>query len=215
MAVRQIRKTGTREAVLDAALEVFTEKGYGAAGIEDIRTRSGASVGSIYHHFAGKEQIAAALYARGLEDYRDGLLAALSRSRGAEAGIRAIVRHHLRWVASEPALAGFLMNRRETEVVAASEERVHALNRETFGRIAEWQAEQVRSGALNELPLDLLLAIALGPAQEFARHQLAGRATSSRARAERTLGEAAWAALSTQSSPVPSAAARRSSGAAR
>ena len=215
MAGRQIRKTGTREAVLDAALEVFTEKGYAAAGIEDIRTRSGASVGSIYHHFAGKEQIAAALYARGLEDYRDGLLAALARSRGAETGIRAIVRHHLRWVASEPALAGFLMNRRETEVVAASEERVHALNRETFGRIAEWQAEQVRSGALNDA--------AVGPAAgDRARagagvrpHQLAGRATSSRARAERTLGEAAWAALSTQSSPVPSAAARRSSGAAR
>ena len=210
-----MRGTGTREAVLDAALEVFTEKGYAAAGIEDIRARSGASVGSIYHHFGAKEQIAAALYARGLEDYRDGLLAALARSRGAETGIRAIVRHHLRWVASEPALAGFLMNRRETEVVAASEERVHELNRETFARIAEWQAEQVSSGALTELPLDLLLAIALGPAQEFARHQLAGRATSSLARAERTLGAAAWAALGTQPRPVPSAAARRSSGAAR
>jgi len=38
----------------------------------DIRVRARASIGSIYHHFRSKEQLAAALYVEGLRDYQEG-----------------------------------------------------------------------------------------------------------------------------------------------
>ena len=48
------RGTSTRSALLAAAREVFTLVGYAQAGVSDIVTLAGASVGSLYHHFSGK-----------------------------------------------------------------------------------------------------------------------------------------------------------------
>jgi AcrR family transcriptional regulator len=43
----------TREAILTAAAELMRQKGYGAVGMKDIVTASGAPIGSLYHHFRG------------------------------------------------------------------------------------------------------------------------------------------------------------------
>jgi AcrR family transcriptional regulator len=49
----------TREAILTAAAELMRHKGYGAVGMKEIATASGAPIGSLYHHFqGGKAQIA-------------------------------------------------------------------------------------------------------------------------------------------------------------
>src|SRR6188472_2818973 len=46
-----------RERIIRAAVEVFAEKGYHRATIADVVRRSGLSVGAIYTHFTGKEQL--------------------------------------------------------------------------------------------------------------------------------------------------------------
>lgn len=45
----------TRELLLRAGLEVLTEKGFSAAGIEEILRRAGVPKGSFYHYFDSKE----------------------------------------------------------------------------------------------------------------------------------------------------------------
>jgi TetR/AcrR family transcriptional regulator, fatty acid metabolism regulator protein len=51
-------KAQTRiEKILDAAVEVFTRKGYKDAGMEDIVTESQTSKGGIYFHFPNKQAI--------------------------------------------------------------------------------------------------------------------------------------------------------------
>lgn len=52
----------TRELILETALELFSERGYFATSVHDIRKKSGLSTGSIYHHFANKEALARSLY---------------------------------------------------------------------------------------------------------------------------------------------------------
>jgi AcrR family transcriptional regulator len=193
-AIAPPRRT-TRDEIAAAALACFNEKGFTATTVDDIRARSGASVGSIYHHFGGKEQIAAAIYVESLADYQSGLLAVLRREAAAEAGIRGMVRHHLRWLAANRELAAFLINRRETEVRAATEEPLRDLNREVFAATAAWYGRHVEAGLVRDLPFDLLYSILLGPAQEYARHWLAGRSKTSIKQAERTLADAAWGAL--------------------
>lgn len=47
------RATRRRE-ILDAALACFVENGLVATTIEEIRLAAGASIGSLYHHFASK-----------------------------------------------------------------------------------------------------------------------------------------------------------------
>jgi AcrR family transcriptional regulator len=46
-----------RQRIIRAAVEVFAEKGYHRATIADVVARSGLSVGAIYTHFTGKEQL--------------------------------------------------------------------------------------------------------------------------------------------------------------
>ncbi len=184
-----------QEAILSAALDCFSEQGFAATTVEEIRKRSGASIGSIYHHFGGKEGLAAELYVEGLRAYQTGLLEALERKPDAEASIRALVRHHLRWVEGNPKLAKFLMGRRETELRLATETRMRELNRDFFPRVKAWMERHVQGEALRPLPADLWEPLLLGPSQEFARLWLAGRTRISLRRAERELSEATWNAV--------------------
>lgn len=66
------REAAVRDRIVRAALEVFAEKGYRGATIADVVRRSGLSVGAIYTHFSGKEELflnsCDHVSARGLEE---------------------------------------------------------------------------------------------------------------------------------------------------
>jgi AcrR family transcriptional regulator len=185
--------TDRKQAILDAALRSFTEKGVAAATVEDVRRLSGASVGSIYHHFGDKEGIAAALYVEALRDYQQGYLEIVRRAPDAERGVRALVRHHLRWVAAHPDLARFLL----AGPPPGAAERLEPLNRELFAATAAWVDAEVGAGRMRRLPRDVLYTVLIGPAQEFCRQWLDGRTKTSMGSAERLLAQAAWDALRT------------------
>jgi AcrR family transcriptional regulator len=53
---------GAREAVIDAARELFVERDYDNVSIEEILKRSGASRGALYHHFPTKLDLFLAVY---------------------------------------------------------------------------------------------------------------------------------------------------------
>ena len=50
-----------RERLLDAALEVFLERGYAGATVRTIAHRAGVTEGLIYHYFSGKRELLLAL----------------------------------------------------------------------------------------------------------------------------------------------------------
>jgi AcrR family transcriptional regulator len=56
------RTAQTQRALLDAARQVFTERGFSQSGIADIVERASSSVGSLYHHFGGKNELFLALW---------------------------------------------------------------------------------------------------------------------------------------------------------
>ncbi len=60
-----------RELIVGVATEVFAERGYDGASIDEIARRSGVSAPVVYDHFASKQD----LYERLLERTRDELLA--------------------------------------------------------------------------------------------------------------------------------------------
>ncbi|MEU3051062.1 MULTISPECIES: ScbR family autoregulator-binding transcription factor [unclassified Streptomyces] len=58
---QQERAIRTRELILEAAGEVFAERGYDGATISDVYTRAGLTKGAFYFHFASKEELAEAI----------------------------------------------------------------------------------------------------------------------------------------------------------
>ena len=61
-------KASTRDKILDAALTLFSEKGYDGVGVDLIAENCGLKGPSIYKHFKGKEEILDVLISN-LEDY--------------------------------------------------------------------------------------------------------------------------------------------------
>lgn len=60
----------TRDRILDAAAELFWERGYAATSPAAIQQKAGVGQGSMYHHFAGKGDLAAASLRRDGEQLR-------------------------------------------------------------------------------------------------------------------------------------------------
>ncbi|MEP0774596.1 MAG: TetR/AcrR family transcriptional regulator [Acidobacteriota bacterium] len=54
---QQLRSQRSREQILNAALALFSQRGFRATSVRDIATTAGVSTGSVYHHFADKEAI--------------------------------------------------------------------------------------------------------------------------------------------------------------
>jgi len=51
------RSERSRRQILDAALSLFSRKGYGANSVREIGDAAGLSIGNVYHQFADKESI--------------------------------------------------------------------------------------------------------------------------------------------------------------
>jgi len=183
--------TNRRQEILDAALRGFAEKGLAGTTVEEVRERSGASVGSIYHHFGDKEGIAAALYVDVLAGYQRGVLAVLAKDGDPRDKVEGLVRHHLRWVARNRDGARFLLSGRPRR--AATE--IGELNRTVFEAMSSWLDEQVSARRVREMPFELFFSLLIGPAQEFCRYWLDGRMRTSMRTAERELAAAASRAL--------------------
>jgi AcrR family transcriptional regulator len=186
---------GRRGDILDAALKVFTEAGYTATGMQDIAYEARASIGSIYHHFKGKAELAAALHVEALADYHRGLLRELQHpEETAEAAVKALVGYHLRWVKRNRDLAAFVYTTREPDAFGNTAELLRHADRRILDAVGQWTARWVDAGELRALPLPVLHALVLGPSQELARHWLTGRVSESPESVEGELADAAWRA---------------------
>jgi AcrR family transcriptional regulator len=56
------RRERTRGALIDAGRALFAERGYAAAGREEIVERAGVTRGAMYHHFNSKEALFLAVF---------------------------------------------------------------------------------------------------------------------------------------------------------
>lgn len=59
----------TRTRLVDTAMRLFMEKGYGSTSVADVLKEAGANSGSLYHFFPGKQDLLLAV----LDRYREGI----------------------------------------------------------------------------------------------------------------------------------------------
>jgi AcrR family transcriptional regulator len=178
-----------RHRLLDAALARFETEPPVAVSLEDIRRDAGVSVGALYHHFGDKGALVDALYLELTHRVQEMFLAELHAHPSPEDAVKAIVRLYLRWVSGNRAAAGLLLGHRPDE------RALRELNRGFFGAVRSWWDTHVHYGALRPLPLELINALWIGPAQEYTRHWLAGHVKRVPRAVAEALADAAWNAL--------------------
>jgi AcrR family transcriptional regulator len=201
VGVRAEASRSRRDQILKAGLELFLKHGVGATTVGEILERSGSSIGSFYHHFGGKADVAAALYLETLDAYKRSFLSEVHKHARARDGTEAAVRWHLRWTAANPDLASYLAHCREPEVTTLSEARAQQINQAFYEELSEWLRPHFEAGEMKKLPADIYFALWMGPAIEFTRLWLMSSERDPRrlTRAESVLANAGWAALRVES----------------
>ncbi len=195
-----MRKLGTRnnktwerqKQIMESTLQCFTELGYNETGMTDICEKANASMGSIYHHFKSKEQLAASVYIEGIRDYQEGFIEALEKNENAREGIFAVIGYHLNWVREHPDWSRFLFQMRHSEFMGEKEDEFNVLNENFFIRTSKWFIKHVKEGAMRRFPKDVYVPILLGPCQEYTRQYINGNTSTELETVIKELSIAAW-----------------------
>lgn len=91
--------------ILDAAAALFAAKGYQAASIRDIVKAVGMLPGSLYYHFANKEELLAAVYGEGVRRISVAVAAAVAKESEPWARLEAGCVAHLESLLAQSAYA--------------------------------------------------------------------------------------------------------------
>ena len=86
--------------ILEAALEVFAERGLSAARLEDIARRAGVSKGTIYLYFPNKEELFREVVRNSVIAYIERAEASLSNQANAEQALRDWMTGYWAWLRS-------------------------------------------------------------------------------------------------------------------
>jgi AcrR family transcriptional regulator len=125
------RRQATRERVLEAAGEVFAERGFHGASVEDICERAGFTRGAFYSNFSSKDDLVLELTRRHAEDLVERIRAAGKRE---QASAEEVLRDVLAAIADDS-------RSKERWVVLTTEFTLHAI-RDAARRA--WAAQQRR-----------------------------------------------------------------------
>ena len=185
-------RSSRKDEILQAALACFTEFGVEATTIEMIRDRSGASIGSLYHHFGNKERIIGALYLAGTAEYAARLGEGFASTDSAEACVHLLVTSYIDWVVANPDWARFILHSRSRVEAGEMGEALREANREHYQRIADALDAYRKDGLFKAMPADCFASVIIGPTHDFARNWLAGRTTSEFLECRELLAQVAW-----------------------
>jgi AcrR family transcriptional regulator len=96
--------TDTRERILRAALEAFSESGFDGATTREIAARAGVPLGLLQYHFGGKPKLWRAAVDRAFVELRSGLDGMLADARPSDERerLRLLIRAHVGFVARNP-----------------------------------------------------------------------------------------------------------------
>lgn len=146
------------EAILDVAVQVFADRGFAAADVQEIADKAGVGKGTIYRHFESKERLFLAAAELGVTKLRAQINAAADAATDPLERIRAAMIAFLAFFDQHPEFVELVI-----------QERAHFRDRQTptfFQRDPESEKEQewdeslrgmMRSGILRQLPTDQIM----------------------------------------------------------
>lgn len=191
-----------RIQILDAALDCFRDRGYQLTTIAQIRTKSGASTGSIYHLFAGKPAIAHALISEAIKqqqlfgerENRGGKNAKI-KENDVKAAIKSLVSGLVADGTKNHGLHQFMDEMR----VLADKDPDLADLKDTFmtgqNDAKKFYRIAANNGIVRDIPWPVAHALMLGPTYDYLRCFDPQTGKKKIAAAKFQLGKAAWRAV--------------------
>jgi AcrR family transcriptional regulator len=207
------RKDGLkrRDALLDAALRCFAERGVLGTGIEEIRRAADASPSSVYHLFDGLPGLTLALLIRTFDRLFAHLAVRVTATTTAKTAVIALVDAHLEWILSHRAEGRFMYQAMSLELAGDARSILQARKAEALAPVVAHLNAFVKQGDLPTWSPIVFDVVLLGPAHEACRRFLGGGALDAKwMRA--TLPPLAWRTV--EPTPPPARRLRTATGTA-
>jgi len=102
-------RPGTADALLDAARDLFAERGYDGASIRAITRSAGANLGAVTYHFGSKEALYHAVIESKIRPLRERLLAASQAGGSALQRLESFVRVAFDYYAADPKIPRLML----------------------------------------------------------------------------------------------------------
>ena len=142
--------TDSAERLIESARELLWERGYVGTSPRAIQQRAGAGQGSMYHHFSGKQELAACALRRNAQQLRGEVEAILEEPGGA---VERIAGYLLR---EREVLRGCRVGRMAQDPDVVADPVLREPVREAFRWLRECAAQVLREGIdSGELPAGL------------------------------------------------------------
>ena len=111
MNKRDLQRQRTRGKILEAALRVFSERGFAAAGTREIAKRAGLNQGLITYHFKSTDVLWREAANKIFSDARKTVLEEVLRNADVDSRTlqRNMVKAYVRFVAKRPELLRFMV----------------------------------------------------------------------------------------------------------
>lgn len=171
MAARPLKSSRSDNrlpAVLDSAARLFAGKGYAASSMRDIAEACDMLPGSLYYHFAAKENLLVAVYEAGVRQLIDAVRAATANEREPWARLEAGCAAHLETMLQRSDYAQVLVRVLPSDVPGA-EARLKALRGEYEREFRELVGALPLPPATDRALLRLMLLGALNWSQTWYR----------------------------------------------
>lgn len=123
-----------REALLNAAIRLFHQRGYHEVSMEDIGAAVGIASASVYNHFAVKSDLLVAALTRAAGTLQLGMSHALAQADTATDAIHSALHSYIQLALTHHDLIGALV----TELMNLPGEQRHEIRRLQHDYVAEW-----------------------------------------------------------------------------
>jgi TetR/AcrR family transcriptional regulator, repressor of fatR-cypB operon len=164
-----------RERILAAALKMFVENGYFNTSIPDLSRESKCSVGSIYHVFENKENIAQELYIEGIVSLRKSLKNAIREKSEIKDIIKELVRAFLEFSEINQQLAKYIWLCRHNEFMHGIIKYPTVVGFDLLGRIlSKAIKEAMRKNQIASVHPNIIWSIIFGIPLAYTRDWLDG-----------------------------------------
>lgn len=162
-----------RDQIINAAVTVFSQKGYHPASMDAIAQSAGVAKGSLYYHFRSKSDLFTAVICEGIADMRRQIETILAVDTGIQEIFTAVTDSLLRTCAAYPALADLIIGERISELDPATHAQIRRAKDDFTAFIAGLIGEGIHAGLLR--PCNAMAAAAGTIAYLYA-YQKASRA---------------------------------------
>lgn len=153
---RRLSAADRRAAILEAALQVFSERGFSHASLDEVAKRGGVSKALIYEHFSSKRELQLALLDSYVHDLIERVVRAIAAVEPPEERLRAGIEAFLAFAEENPRVLR-LLTRNVDDPVAG--EALDRLREEAAAACAELMVKHAPEPRPGDLPVETTVAI--------------------------------------------------------